>query len=279
VIERGDWLQAASAEELAELPDFDTTRAHIARVQDYWLGGKDHFEVDRVAGREAINAFPEIVESVRNTRAFLGRTIRFLAAEVGIRQFLDIGTGIPTAANTHEVAQEVAPESRIAYVDNDSMVLAHARALLTSDPRGSCAYIDASIQDTGRILGQAANVLDFTRPVAVVLMAVLHLVPDTDDPHAIVRTLMNAVPAGSYLVISHPASDIKGLQMARMASRLNELMAQRVTPRSREQVMTFFDGLELVEPGLIRCPEWHPVRPEDATATSTMWGGVARKPG
>jgi hypothetical protein len=270
-----DWFRPASAEEMAAVPDFDMTKAHIARVQDYWLGGKDHFEVDRIAGDEAIAALPDMAASVRNTRAFLGRTVRFLAEEAGIRQFLDIGTGIPTAANTHEVAQAVAPESRIVYVDNDPMVLAHARALLTSDPRGECAYVDADIRDTRHILDVAAKVLDFSKPVGVVLMAVLQFVPDADDPHAIVRHLMGAVPAGSYLVISHPASDIQATAMAGMANRLNQLMAQQVKPRSRAEVTRFFDGLELVEPGVIRCPEWRPASPGDAAGKSTMWGGVA----
>src|ERR1700760_1714295 len=144
----------------------DPSVAHIARVQDYWLGGKDHFEADRVAGEEAIAQFPDMVASARNTRAFLGRTVRFLAAERGIRQFLDIGTGIPTAANTHEVAQGIAPESRIVYVDNDPMVLAHARALLASSPEGRCAYIDADIRAPEKILAAAGEVLDFTQPVA-----------------------------------------------------------------------------------------------------------------
>jgi len=273
-----DWFRAASSEEMAAVPNFDMTRAHIARVQDYWLGGKDHFEVDRIAGDEAIAVLPDMVASVRNTRAFLGRTVRFLAEEAGIRQFLDIGTGIPTAANTHEVAQAVAPESRIVYVDNDPMVLAHARALLTSDPRGECAYVDADIQDTGHILDVAAKVLDFSKPVGVVLMAVLQFVPDSDDPHAIARHLMDAVPAGSYLVISHPASDIQATAMAGMANRLNQLMAQQVKPRSRAEFTRFFDGLELVEPGVIRCPEWRPASPEDAVGKSTMWGGVGKKP-
>jgi S-adenosyl methyltransferase len=260
------------------VPPFDETVAHIARVQDYWLGGKEHFEVDRIAGDEAIAELPDMVASVRNTRAFLGRTVRYLAAEAGIRQFLDIGTGIPTAANTHEVAQAVAPDSRIAYVDNDPMVLAHATALLASHPRGKCAYIDADIRDPGRILAEAAQTLDFAKPVGVVLMAVLQYVPDADDPYRIVRYLMDAVPAGSYLVISHPASDIQAAAMAGMASRLNQLMAQRVKLRGREEVTSFFAGLELVEPGVIRCPEWRPASPEDAVGKSTMWGGVAKKP-
>jgi hypothetical protein len=275
-----DWRRAATAEQISAMTrTIDPTVAHIARIQDYWLGGKDHFEADRVAGDEAIAELPDTVASVRNTRAFLGRTVRFLAAEQGIRQFLDLGTGIPTASNTHEVAQEVAPESRIVYVDNDPMVLAHARALLTSRPEGRCAYIDADVREPEKILNTAAEVLDFTEPVAVVLMAVLQFIPDDDDPHGIVRRLMAAVPAGSFVVISHPASDLQAAAMAGMARKLNELMAQRVKPRSKEQVTSFFDGLDLVEPGVIRCPEWRPDRPQDAAGKSTMWGGVARKPG
>jgi trans-aconitate methyltransferase len=219
-----------------------------------------------------------MVASVRNTRAFLGRTVRFLAQERGIRQFLDVGTGIPTAANTHEVAQRVAPESRIVYVDNDPMVLAHARALLTSTDGGKCSYIDADIRDPDKILADAAEVIDFTRPVAVVLMAVLQFVPDVDDPYGLVRRLMAVVPGGSYLVISHPAADLQAAAMAGMATRLNQLMAQQVKPRSKAEVTAFFDGLDLVEPGVIRCPEWRPDRPEDAAGKSTMWGGVAEKP-
>jgi O-methyltransferase involved in polyketide biosynthesis len=274
-----DWRRAATAEQMSALTrTIDPTVAHIARVQDYWLGGKDHFEADRIAGDEAIAQLPDMAASVRNTRAFLGRTVRFLAAEQGIRQFLDLGTGIPTASNTHEVAQGVAPGSRIVYVDNDPMVLAHARALLTSSPEGRCAYIDADIREPEKILATAAEVLDFTQPVAVVLMAVLQFVPDDDDPHGIVRRLMAAVPAGSYLVISHPAADIQAAAMAGMARSLNALMAQRVKPRSKDAVAAFFDGLDLLEPGVIRCPEWRPDRPEDAAGKSTMWGGVARKP-
>ena len=274
-----DWRRAATAEQMSALTrTIDPTVAHIARVQDYWLGGKDHFEADRVAGDEAIAQLPDMAASVRNTRAFLGRTVRFLATERGIRQFLDLGTGIPSASNTHEVAQGVAPGSRIVYVDNDPMVLAHARALLTSSPEGRCAYIDADIREPEKVLNTAAEVLDFTEPVAVVLMAVLQFVPDEDDPHGIVRRLMAAVPAGSYLVISHPAADIQAAAMAGMARSLNALMAQRVKPRSKDAVTAFFDGLDLLEPGVVRCPEWRPDRPQDAAGKSTMWGGVARKP-
>jgi trans-aconitate methyltransferase len=274
-----DWRRAATAEQMRSVVrTIDPSVAHIARIQDYWLGGKDHFEADRIAGDEAIAQLPDMVASVRNTRAFLGRTVRFLTEEKGIRQFLDVGTGIPTAANTHEVAQRSAPESRIVYVDNDPMVLAHARALLTSSPEGKCSYIDADIREPRKIVSAAADVLDFTKPIGVVLMAVLQFVPDDDDPYGLVRRLMATVPGGSYLVISHPASDIQAAAMAGMATRLNQLMAQRVKPRSKAEVTAFFDGLDLVDPGVVRCPEWRPDRPEDAAGKSTMWGGVAEKP-
>jgi S-adenosyl methyltransferase len=276
----GDWRRTATAEQISALTrTIDPTVAHLARVVDYFLGGKDHFEADRIAGDEAIAQLPDIAASVWTTRAFLGRTVRFLAAERGIRQFLDLGTRIPAASNTHEVAQGVAPESRIVYVANDPMVLAHARALLTSSPEGRCAYIDADVRDPEKILNMAAEVLDLTEPVAVLLTAVLPFVPDDDDPHGIVRRLMAPVPAGSYLVISHLAADIQAAAMAGMASRLNELMVQRVKPRSKAEVTAFFDELDLVEPGVIRCPEWRPDRPQDAAGNSTMWGGVGRKPG
>jgi O-methyltransferase involved in polyketide biosynthesis len=274
----GDWRRGATADQVRSVVrTIDPSVAHIARIQDYWLGGKDHFESDRVAGDEAIAQLPDMVASVRNTRAFLGRTVRFLTEEKGIRQFLDVGTGIPTASNTHEVAQGAAPESRIVYVDNDPMVLAHARALLSSSVEGRCSYIDADIRAPEKIISTAAEVLDFTEPVAVVLMAVLQFVPEESEPRAIVRRLMEAVPPGSYLVISHPASDIQAAAMAGMATTLNAHMAQRVKPRSRAEVTAFFDGLDLVEPGVVRCPEWRPDQPEDAAGKSTMWGGVAEK--
>jgi trans-aconitate methyltransferase len=257
--------------------EFDTSVAHIARVQDYWLGGKDHFKADREAGEEAIEAFPEMVASVRNTRAFLARSVRYLAAEAGIRQFLDIGTGIPAVNNTHEVAQSVAPESRIVYTDHDPAVLAHARALLTSSPEGKTAYLDADLRDPERILHEAGATLDFSRPVAVMLIAVLHCVPDEDDPYGIVTRLVDAVPSGSHLAISHPANDIRAAEMAGMATRLNRVMAQKITPRGRADVTRFFDGLEIVEPGIVRAPEWRPDSPGDADGISTMWSAVARK--
>ncbi|HWG64782.1 MAG TPA: SAM-dependent methyltransferase [Streptosporangiaceae bacterium] len=269
---------AAAGEQVEEKPiKFDTSVAHIARVQDYWLGGKDNYQADRIAGEEAIGAFPGIAASVRSTRAFLSRAVRYLAGEARIRQFLDLGTGIPAANNTHEVAQSVAPHSRIVYVDNDPVVLAHARALLTSGPHGRTAYLDADVRSTGKILAEARDTLDFSAPVAIVLMAVLQFIPDGDDPAGIVRALLDAVPEGSYLVISHPANDIEAEAMGSMAASLNRLMAQRVTLRSRAQVAGFFDGLDMVEPGIVRVPEWRPDFPEQAEAVSTMWGGIGRK--
>ena len=180
----------------------------IARVYDYWLGGKDNFAVDRELAEKFVRADPMAREGVRSNRAFLGRAVRFLAAEAGIRQFLDIGTGIPTAGNTHQVAQEIAPETRVVYVDYDPIVLAHARALLVSSQAGATEYIDADLRNTGAILDQAGQLLDFTKPVAVTMLAILHALPDSDDPYAIVGRLMDAVPAGSYLVISQAGSDL-----------------------------------------------------------------------
>jgi hypothetical protein len=259
-------------------PTFDTTVAHVARVYDYWLGGKDNFAADRVAGDQAIAAYPDIVFSVRANRAFLARAVRYLAGEAGIRQFLDIGTGIPTANNTHEVAQDAAPSSRIVYVDNDPVVLAHARALLTSMPEGATSYIDADLRDTGQILGQAAKMLDFAKPVAVMLMAILQHLDEADDPYAVVAKLMSAMPSGSYLALTHPASDIAVAEMREMAQRLNKLMAEKVTFRSRAEVARFFDGLELVEPGMVRVQEWRPNTNAEATSPAALWCGVARKP-
>jgi hypothetical protein len=257
---------------------FDTSVAHVARVYDYWLGGKDNFAADRVAGERAIEAYPDIVYSVRANRAFLKRTVRYLAREAGIRQFLDIGTGIPTANNTHEVAQSEAPESRIVYVDNDPVVLAHARTLLASAEGGATAYVDADLRDTDKILAEAAGLLDFSRPVAVMLMAILQHIDNDEDPYGIVARLVGAVPSGSYLALSHPASDIETEAMAEMAKRLNQLMAEKVTFRNQAEVSRFFDGLELVEPGMVRVQRWRPDTDVEATSPAALWGGVGRKP-
>src|SRR5260221_5176889 len=205
-------------------PTFDTRVAHLARVYDYWLGGKDNYAADREAGDQAIQAYPDIVYSVRANRAFRARTVRYLAREEGIRQFLDIGTGIPTANNTHEVAQSVAPDCRVVYVDNDPVVLSHARALLTSRPEGATDYIDADLRDTQKILAQAARTLNFSRPAAVMLIAIMNAIGGDEDPNEIVDTLMDAVPQGHFLALSHLDPSIVPAQAADMIRRLNRPM-------------------------------------------------------
>ena len=257
---------------------FDTSVAHVARVYNYWLGGKDNFAADRAAGEQAIKAFPEIGLSARSNRAFLARAVRFLAGDSGIRQFLDIGTGIPSANNTHEVAQSVAPTARIVYVDNDPIVLTHARALLTSDPAGATDYIDADLRDPRGILARAGELLDFSRPVAVMLMAVLQHLDDEDEPYRITQTLLEPLAPGSYLAMSHPAKDINAEAMARMAESLNKMMAEKVTFRDHSAVARFFDGLELAEPGMVQASKWRPASESEAASPAALWAGVARKP-
>jgi hypothetical protein len=256
---------------------FDTGVAHIARVYDYWLGGKDNFAADRKLAEQFKAADPAVIAGVRSNRAFLGRAVHFLAADAGIRQFLDIGTGIPASNNTHEVAQRAAPAARVVYVDNDPIVLLHARALLTSDPQGATAYVEADARDTGLILREAAATLDLTRPVALMMVGLLHCIPDSDGPHGLVAALVDALPVGSYLVISHPASDIHAEAMAEGATLMNRSMAGKITFRPRAEVLSFFDGLELVEPGLVSTTQWRP-GPGADTRPLPGWAGVARKP-
>jgi hypothetical protein len=259
---------------------FNARVAAPARVYDYWLGGKDNFAADRIAGEAAIEAYPAIRFSARANRAFLLRTVSYLAGEQGIRQFLDVGAGLPTACNTHEVAQSIAPASRIVYVDNDPMVLCHARALLTSTPEGITAYVDADLREVAAVLTQAAEALDFTRPVAIILLAVLDLIPDLDQARSIVASLMAAVPPGSFLVISHAASDIDPAETTEMIGRLNEHLAEgNYIGRPRDVVARFFDGLELVEPGVVKVTQWQPRSWLEARGPAFLWGGVAGKPG
>jgi hypothetical protein len=255
----------------------DVTVAHISRVYDYWLGGKDNFAVDRIAAERVITAYPDIVRSARGNRAFLGRAVRYLVREAGVRQFLDIGTGLPAADNTHEVAQGEAPECRVVYVDNDPVVLSHARALLASGPDGATAYVDADLRDPATILAAAAEVLDFSRPVAIMLVAILQHIGDQDDPYGIVARLVAEVPSGSYLALSHPARDIHAAAMAEIADRMNKLVAEKVTFRTQAEVLRFFDGLELIEPGVVPVPRWRPASHLDAASPTVMWGGVGRK--
>jgi hypothetical protein len=252
----------------------------VARVYDYWLDGKDNFAADRVVGEETLAVFPGIRLSAQANRAFLRRTVRYLAGGEGIRQFLDIGTGLPAADNTHEVAQAVARDSRVVYVDNDPLVLAHARALLTSNPDGVTAYLDADLRDTDTILEHAAKTLDFARPVGIMLLAMLHYIPDLAEARQIVNRLMAAVPAGSFLVMSHAGTDLLPDDVAAFEKSLNAHLApeQRHVARPRDLVSGFFDGLQLLEPGLVRVSDWRPDSPEEAATPTILWGGVARKP-
>jgi S-adenosyl methyltransferase len=253
----GDWPQSWPGTSAPAPSGLDTSVPHIARVYDYWLGGKDNFAVDREAAEQVIAAYPGILRDVRAQRAFLANAVVQLAGVAGIRQFLDIGTGIPTANNTHEVAQGVAPDCRVVYVDNDPMVLAHARALLVG-VTGPTAYVDADLRDTGKVLAEAARLLDFSKPVAVMLISVLHLIPDEDDPRAIVARLMQAVPSGSWLALSHPARDVHPRQVTEAASRFNQLAPAKATLRTRAEIVRFFDGLDLLEPGLVQVHRWRP---------------------
>jgi hypothetical protein len=252
--------------------------AHVARVYDYLLGGKDNFAVDREAAEQAMRINPDIVSTARANRAFGVRTTSYLAGQARIRQFLDIGTGMPTNNNIHEVAQTIAPESRVVYVDHDPIVLTHARALLTSAPEGVTDYIEADLREPGKILAEAAQTLDFRRPVAIMLIAILHLILDRDDPYDLVSQLVNAVVPGSYVVISHAASDIDTGAMISMANRLSELMAQPAVPRTHREVAAFFAGLDLLEPGLVRIPEWRPASVSESAVRAQMWGAIGRKP-
>jgi hypothetical protein len=256
---------------------FDSSRPHIARMYDYWLGGKNYYPADRDAAEQVIAALPDTRVSVRANRAFLNRAVHHLAADLGIRQFLDIGTGLPATGNTHEVAQQAAPDARIVYVDNDPIVLVHAEALLASDPRGATDYIEADVRDPATILNKAKGTLDFDRPIALMLVAILHCVPDQDDPETIVAALRDAVPSGSYLVLSHPALDIG--EMAEVQQRQNEKMPadSQVTYRSLEQVTPYFADWELLEPGIVPTSQWRPgtgISPRPMP----LWAGVARKP-
>ena len=272
-------LPVTSDDDSPEFPlGFDISVAHPARVYDYWLGGKDHFEPDRIAAQEVIAVRPTIIRDIRANREFLGRVVRFLAGEAGIRQFLDIGTGIPSANNTHEVAQSVAPDCRIVYVDNDPIVLAHARALLTSTPEGACAYLDADLKDTGKILREAARTLDFSRPVAVLFIGVLHLVSDADEPLRIMGEMLDATVAGSYLALTQPAKDVNADQVAEGARRYNEHVKTPQTRRTYAETLRFFDRMEVVPPGLVQCHRWRPATGAVGLEENvSAYGGVARK--
>ena len=264
----------------APSPKIDTTVPHSARIWNYWLGGKDNFAVDREAGDKVAAMLPSIVTQARADRAFLGRAIRYLAGEAGVRQFLDIGTGLPTVENTHEVAQQVAPEARIVYADNDPLVLSHARALLTSSPEGVCDYIDGDLREPEKILAQAVRTLDFTRPVALMLLGVLHHISDTDLAYSIVRRLTAALAPGSFLAINHSTSAIHGAAMEEAVAHWNLVGTPSMTLRSPQQIARFFDGLDLLEPGVVSCSRWRPALRSAGGQPAEVdeFCGVARKP-
>jgi hypothetical protein len=258
----------------------DTTAPHSARVWNYWLGGKDWYPVDQETGDRVAALYPDIVLLARAAREFLKNAVRYLVAEEGIRQFLDIGTGLPTAMNTHEAAQVAAPESRVVYVDNDPLVLAHARALLTSNPRGATDYIHADLHNPAAIIDAARRTLDLSQPVAITLIAIMHHVEDYDQARLIVSSLMEALPPGSYLALSHSTNVVNGKRSDDAVGQYNRFGRPRVTLRSLEQIGGFFDGLEMLEPGLVSTTRWRPNPAEIGTLPVEVdqFCAVARKP-
>jgi len=264
------------------VPEIDTSRAHTARVYDYFIGGKNHFAADREAAKNVLAVNPIAATAARTNRAFLGRAVTYLAAEAGIRQFLDIGTGLPTSNNVHEAAQAAAPSSRVVYVDNDPLVLAHARALLTSAPEGRTAYIDADLRKPKEILASPVvrDVLNFGQPVALILVAILHFMLDEDDPAGIVATLMDALPPGSYLVASHFTAE-HGREGSAAGMRAYRGAGLSVQARDSDEFARMaFSGLDLVPPGVVLVSEWRPtgLGPPPTPAEVAVYGGVARKP-
>jgi len=262
------------------LPGLDTTAANPARVWNYWVGGKDNFAIDREAGEQVLTLLPSMPLIARYARRFLLDAVGRLTRDYGVRQFLDVGTGLPTADPTHDVAQQIAPGSRIVYVDNDPVVLTHARALLTSRPEGKTDYIAADLRDTAQILAGAEQTLDFSQPVAVLLIAIMHFIPDADDPYGIVSRLMDAMPSGSYLAMCHAASDINAAAVAAGMGLYNEKSSTPITMRTRAQVTRFFGGLDLVEPGVVPLDEWWPPGEVEPGAMGILAGytGIARRP-
>ncbi|HEV2343423.1 MAG TPA: SAM-dependent methyltransferase [Actinocrinis sp.] len=263
----------------ADASEIDTGTPHPARMYDYYLGGHDNYEVDRMAAEEVITIVPTIREMARANRAFLGRAVRFVARQ-GVRQFLDIGTGIPGPGNTNDVARQVSPDARVVYVDNDPIVLAHARALLAGHDPEHTTVIKADLREPEEILEHSLvrGVLDFDEPVAVLLVAVLHFIQDSDDPIGIVRRLMAAVPDGSYLVISHGTGDFDP-EGAAAAVRSYDRTFAPIVARSKEQILRFFEGLDVVEPGIVQVPWWRPDGEVSEQASAIWWYGVAGRKG
>lgn len=259
------------------MTEIDTSVPHSARIWNYWLGGKDNYPVDEAAGDAYTAVFPGIVTIARSSRAFLGRSIRYLVTEAGVRQFLDVGTGLPTVDNTHEVAQRSAPESKIVYVDNDPLVLAHARALLTSTPQGVTAYEDLSLYEPDKILEAASRTLDLTRPTALILSGILGHVADHDQARDLVRRLLAGLPSGSYLSLNEGS---RGTDPAyeHAQDSYNETGAVPYFLRPVDQIAAYFEGLELVDPGIVSVPLWHPEPGEENAQPIGQHGGLGRKP-
>ena len=263
-----------------EVPaEIDTGVAHPARVYNYWLGGKDNFAADRVAAEEVMAVRPGIIGDIRANRTWLRRAVRFLAEEAVVRQFFFFFYWLTTEIYTHEVAQSIISSARIVYVDNDPIVLAHARALLSGTPEGRTDYIDADLREPGTILPAAARTLEFGQPIAVMLVGVLHLIPEQAGPAGIIHRLMDAMPPGSYLAITQPASDVRPELVARGAQAYNAHVVTPQTRRSRAEVTRFFAGLQLVPPGVVQLDQWRPdLGDGDEGEDVAGWGGVARKP-
>ncbi|KAB2339784.1 SAM-dependent methyltransferase [Actinomadura rudentiformis] len=257
----------------------DKNVPHSARIWNHWLGGKDNYLIDREVGDQIAAMFPGIVQTARQDRAFLGRAVQYLVGEAGVRQFLDIGTGLPTHDNTHQVAQRIAGEARIVYVDNDPLVLMHARALLTSTPQGACDYVHADLRDPEYILDAASGTLDFDQPIALMLLGIVHFLLDDDHAHAIVDKLVQALPSGSYLAIAHATGDVDTEDSLRSLHHWNEHGEPKMTFRTIPQIASFFDGLELVEPGVVSCSRWRAeLTSQGLPPEVNQICGLARKP-
>lgn len=269
--------QSASDDVMSRI---NPTVPHSARVWNYWVGGKDYYAADREVGEKVRETFPGVIDVARQSRAFLARVVTYLAGECGIDQFLDIGTGLPTSNNTHEVAQGINPRARIVYVDNDPIVLVHARALLTSSKEGACAYIDADVRDPGYIVEQAAKTLDFTRPIGLMMLGILGNVPDYTQAATITRQLVEAIPSGSYLVLNDGTNAIQ-TGAANEAARLRAEAGDAYHLRTREEITGFLDGLGLVDPGVVSTSHWRPdILGSDGALPPAVnaYCGVARKP-
>ncbi|MFD0772362.1 SAM-dependent methyltransferase [Streptomonospora algeriensis] len=255
----------------------DLSVPHSARVWNYWLGGKDNYAADRAAGDEVINTIPDIPHGARAERAFLTRVIRHLVLDAGIRQFLDVGTGLPTMDNTHEVAQDLAPESRIVYVDNDPLVMVHARALLTSTPEGATEYVEADLRDPETILAASARTLDFTRPIGLMLLGVVNHIMDSAESYRVVGRLVQALPPGSYLALTHSTAEVHGEPMLRVMREMNERGGTPIRARTRQEIEGYFEGLDLLEPGVVSCSLWRPEQTDLGTPTEVyLFGGLGR---